>query len=33
MFLSILKMNSNWEVLTKDLVTFKRYDGAKDEKL
>ena len=33
MFLSILKMNSNWEVLTKHLVTFKRYDGAKDEKL
>ena len=33
MFLFILTMNSNWEVLTKNLVTFKRYDGAKDEKL
>ena len=33
MFLSILTMNSNWKVLAKDLVTFKRYDGAKDEKL
>ena len=25
--------NSNWEVLTKNLVTFKRQDGVKDEKL
>ena len=25
-------MNLNWEILTKNLVTFKRWDGVKDEK-
>ena len=25
--------NLNWEILTKNLVTFKRRDGVKDEKL
>ena len=24
--------NLNWEILTKNLVTFKRWDGVKDEK-
>ena len=27
MFFSILAKNLNWEVLTKDLVTFKSWDG------
>ena len=25
--------NSNWAILTKNSVTFKRYDGVKDKKL
>ena len=25
-------MNLNWEILTKNLVTFKRWDGLQDEK-
>ena len=25
--------NLNWEVLTKNLVTFKRWDGVKDKKI
>ena len=25
--------NLNWQILTKNLVTFKRYDGVKDETL
>ena len=29
--LSQLIKNSNWEILTKNLVTFKRSDGAEDE--
>ena len=33
MFFSVITKNSNWEILTKNLVTFKRYDGGKDEKL
>ena len=32
MFLSIITKNSNWEILTKNLVTFKRWNGVKDEK-
>ena len=32
MFFSVLIMNLNWEILTKSLVTFKRWDGLKDEK-
>ena len=24
--------NLNWDILTKNLVTFKRWDGVKDEK-
>ena len=33
MFFSVITKNSNWEVLTQNLVTFKRQDGIKDEKL
>ena len=29
---SVITKNSNFEVLTKNLVTFKRQDGVKDEK-
>ena len=32
MFVSVITKNLNWEVLTKNLVTFKRWDGVKDEK-
>ena len=32
MFFSITIKNSNWEILTKNLATFKRY-GFNDEKL
>ena len=27
MFFSVLTKNLNWEILTKNLVTFKRWDG------
>ena len=32
MLLSLMSKNLNWEVLTMNLVTFKRSDGIKDEK-
>ena len=32
MFFSFTTKNWNWEILTKNLVTFKRCDGVKDEK-
>ena len=32
MFFSVLTKNLNWEI-TKNLVTFKRWDGVKDEKI
>ena len=32
MFLSFITKNLNWEILAKSLVTFKRWDGVKDEK-
>ena len=32
MFFSVTIKNLNWEILTKNLVTFKRLDGVKDEK-
>ena len=32
MFLSPITKNLNWEILTKNLVTFKKWDGFKDEK-
>ena len=31
MFFSAITKNLNWEILTKNLVTFKRSDGVKDE--
>ena len=31
MFFSVITENFNWENLTKNLVTFKRWDGVKDE--
>ena len=33
MFFSAITKNLNWEILTKNLVSFKRWDGVKDEKL
>ena len=32
MFDSVITKNLNWEILIKNLVTFKRWDGFKDEK-
>ena len=32
MFLSLITKNLNWGILTKNLVTFKIWDGVKDEK-
>ena len=32
MFLSLITKNLNWEILAKNLVTFKRWDWVKDEK-
>ena len=32
MFFSTITKNLNWEILTKNLVTFKRWDGVKDGK-
>ena len=31
-FLSVITKNLSWEILTKNLVTFERWDGVKDEK-
>ena len=31
-YFSVITKNSNWEILTKNLVTFKRKDCVKDEK-
>ena len=31
MFFSAITRNLNWEILTKDVFTFKRWDGVKDE--
>ena len=31
MYVSVIAKNLNWEILTKNLVAFKRYDGIKDE--
>ena len=33
MFLSVITKNFNQAILTKNLVTFKRWNGVKDEKL
>ena len=32
-FFFFITKNSNWNILSKDLVTFKTLDGVKDEKL
>ena len=32
-YFSVITKNSNWEILPKNLVTFKRQDGIKNEKL
>ena len=32
MYFSLINKNSNWEILTKSLVSFKIQDGIKDEK-
>ena len=32
MFFSLIIKDLNWEILAKNLVTFKKWDGAKDEK-
>ena len=32
MFFSVITENLNWEILTNNLVTFKRWDGVEDEK-
>ena len=32
MFFSVITKNLNWDILTKNLVTFKRWDGVMDEK-
>ena len=28
----VITKNLNWKILTKNLVTFKKWDGLKDEK-
>ena len=33
MLFCVINKNSNWEISTKNLVTFKRLDGVKDEKV
>ena len=33
MLCSLITKKSNWEIPTKNLVTFKRQNGAKDEEL
>ena len=32
MFFSAITKNLNWDILTKNLVTFKRWDEVKNEK-
>ena len=32
MLFSVIPKNLNWEILIKNLVTFKRWNGVKDEK-
>ena len=31
-FFSFIIKNSKWEILTKNIATFKRWDGVKDER-
>ena len=32
MFFPVITKNLNWEILTKNIATFKRWDGVKDDK-
>ena len=32
MFFSVMTKNLNWKILNKKLVTFKRWNGVKDDK-
>ena len=32
-FFSVITRNLNWEILAKNLVTFKRWDGVKNKKI
>ena len=32
MFFSVIIKNLNWEILTKNLITFKKWDVVKDKK-
>ena len=32
LFLRVITKNLNWEILTKNLLTFKRWNGVKGEK-
>ena len=32
MFFSVIMKNLNWEILAKNVVTFKRWGGVKEEK-
>ena len=32
MFFSVMIKNLNWEILTKNLITFKKWDVVKDKK-
>ena len=33
MLFSVITKNLNWEILTKNLVNFKRWDGINDKEL
>ena len=33
MLFPVITKNLNWKILTKNLITFKRWDGVKDDKL
>ena len=33
MLFSVTTKNLNWEILTKNVITFKRWAGVKDEKI
>ena len=32
MFFSVITKSLNWEILTKNLITYNRFDGVKDRK-
>ena len=33
MFFSVMTKNLNWEILTKNIVSFKRWDMVEDDKV